>query len=63
VWWRRTCIWRAFGISSALATASLFGALRQIVAGGTAWPGMVAGGVGLAVGIVGDPGRDARRLP
>jgi hypothetical protein len=53
VWWRPTPMHRVFGVSSALATAGLFGSLGQILAGGTAWPGIIAGALGLALGTAG----------
>ena len=51
-WLRRTPAHIVVGVAGALAIAGMFGALGQIVAGGTIWPGVAGGLIGLGLGAL-----------
>ncbi len=51
-WLRRTPAHILVGIAGVLAIAGMFGAVGQTVAGGTIWPGVAGGLIGLWVGAL-----------
>jgi hypothetical protein len=52
-WWRRVPGHIAFGPAGLLFPAGCFGLLGQTIAGGTIWPGVAGGLVGIGLGAMG----------
>jgi hypothetical protein len=51
-WLRRVPSHVVVGLAGVLAIAGMFGAVGQMAAGGTLWPGMAAALVGIGVGVL-----------